>query len=294
MKVLNFGSLNVDHVYTVDHISRPGETIPAIHYQIFPGGKGANQSVALARAGAHVFHAGKVGPESQWLRERLSADGIDVEMVKVDDEPGGHAIIQVAENGQNSILIFGGANQRLSNAHIDDAFLRFSAGDILLLQNETNGLERLISSGHRRGMRVCLNPAPMTSAVRDLPLDLVDVLLLNECEGAELAGVDHPEQVIDNLSLRYPRMHICLTIGERGVLYHMAGKTISQTAFSVRSVDTTAAGDTFIGYFLAACEDAASPREALLLAAKAAALSVMKAGAMDSIPHRCQVDRFCP
>jgi ribokinase len=286
MRVLNFGSLNVDHVYRVEHIVRPGETLGSGSYARFPGGKGANQSVALARAGAAVWHAGKLGPESAWLRDRLAADGVRTEFLRVGEEPGGHAIIQVEEgSGQNSIVLFGGANQSISGEQIDEALAAFSPGDVLLLQNEINATAELIRRGHAAGLRVCLNPAPMDDSVLAFPLELLDLLVVNEHEGAALAGTADPASLLDVLATRYPRTRICLTLGAAGVVFRdVSGETFRQAGQRVAAVDTTAAGDTFIGYFLAAELAGKTVPEALADACAAAALSVTRPGAMDSIP----------
>lgn len=286
MRVLNFGSLNVDHVYRVAHIVRPGETLGSGSYTRFPGGKGANQSVALARAGAPVWHAGMVGPESAWLRDRLAADGVHTEFIRVDDEPGGHAIIQVEEaSGQNSIVLFGGANQRLTDEHMAEALAAFQPGDILLLQNEINLTAGLIRQGYAAGLRVCLNPAPMDPSVLGFPLDLLDLLVVNEHEGEALSGEREPERILDALAAKYPQTRLCLTLGGDGVMYRaVGGSTVFQAASAHKPVDTTAAGDTFIGYFLAADLAGKTVAEALACASEAAGLSVTRPGAMDSIP----------
>jgi len=287
MRVLNFGSLNVDHVYRVEHIVRPGETLGSGAYTRFPGGKGANQSVALARAGAAVWHAGQVGPESAWLRERLAADGVRTDFVRVGEEPGGHAIIQVEEgSGQNSIVLFGGANRSITPGQVGEALAAFAPGDVLLLQNEINATAELIRRGHAAGLRVCLNPAPMDDSVRGFPLELLDLLVVNEHEGAALAGPDDPARMLECLAERYPRTRLCLTLGAQGAVFRdVSGATYRQAARRVAAVDTTAAGDTFIGYFLAAELAGKSVPEALARACAAAALSVTRPGAMDSIPR---------
>ena len=144
MAVLNFGSLNIDHVYHVDHVARPGETLASRSYRVFAGGKGANQSAALALAGAPVAHAGRVGRDGRWLVEGLSDLGVDVDHVVVDDdEPTGHAVIQVEEqSGENAIVLFPGCNRRISPDQIRTCLNSFGSGDILLLQNETNDVFR--------------------------------------------------------------------------------------------------------------------------------------------------------
>ncbi|MBT3375883.1 MAG: ribokinase [Lentisphaerae bacterium] len=292
MKVLNFGSLNLDHVYAVDHIVQPGETIPSTAYELFAGGKGANQSVALARAGATVCHGGMIGNEGTWLRDKMDDEGIEVGNVVVADSPGGHAIIQVDASGQNSIVLFGGANQQISDEHVANALSTCSPGDVLLLQNEINKTAELIGAGRAAGLTVCFNPAPMTPAVQEFPLELVDILIVNEHEGAALAQAADVPDIAPALRQRWPDTRIVLTLGEKGVHFLDADTELHVAAYAVDAVDTTAAGDTFIGYFLAGTLEGLPVKQALQLACKAAALSVTKPGAMDSIPLRGAVETF--
>lgn len=293
MTVLNVGSLNIDHVYRVETIARPGETVASSDYRRFAGGKGANQSIALARAGATVLHAGAVGPEGQWLRRTLRDDGVDVRHVRVLDEPGGHAVIQVETSGQNSIVIYGGANHRIDVGRIRDVLSDRGSGDVLLLQNEINGVGDLISAGSDAGLRVVLNPAPMTAQVADYPLEHVDMLIVNEHEGRALcerldAAAD---DVLESLRQRFPDTDICLTMGAAGAVLQRAGGALTRReAPRVHALDTTAAGDTFIGYLLASLGSGADDGTALWRACRAAALSVTKAGAVDSIPFACDID----
>lgn len=292
MKVLNFGSLNLDHVYAVEHIVQPGETIASTDYRLFAGGKGANQSVALARADATVCHGGMIGQEGLWLRDKMRLEGINVDNVVVADSPGGHAIIQVDTEGQNSIVLFGGANQLISDQHVNAALNTCVPGDVLLLQNEINKTADLIAAGHAAGLTVCFNPAPMAPEVLDFPLDQVDILILNENEGAALAQTDILDRIPAKLRERWPNTRVVLTLGKHGVHY-LDGETECQVdAYRVSAVDTTAAGDTFIGYFLAGTLEGMEVEQALALACKAAALSVTKPGAMDSIPLREDVELF--
>lgn len=292
MKVLNFGSLNIDHVYAVEHIVQPGETIASTDYRLFAGGKGANQSVALARAGATVCHGGMIGQEGLWLREKMRAEGVDVANVVSDSTPGGHAIIQVDSKGQNSIVLFGGANQLISDRHVNTALSACFPGDVLLLQNEINKTAELITAGRAAGLTVCLNPAPMGPEVMDFPLDCVDILIVNEHEGAALAQTDVLDRIVPELHQRWPNTRIVLTLGERGVHYLNGEMEYRVDAQRVSAVDTTAAGDTFIGYFLAGTLEGLDVEETLTLACRAAALSVTRPGAMDSIPRRSEVDAF--
>lgn len=172
MKVINFGSLNIDHVYRVDQFVRPEETIPCLAYNQFGGGKGLNQSIALARAGAAVFHYGKIGSDGTFLVETLNESGVDTRSVCRVDGPTGHAIIQVSSKGENSIIIEGGANQLMNAADIDTVFTDLTDGDWLLLQNEVNGIEEIFAAAQSSPCKRAFNPAPMTDNIRNLPLNL--------------------------------------------------------------------------------------------------------------------------
>jgi ribokinase len=284
--------LNLDHVYRVQAIARPGETVPSTDYRLFAGGKGANQSMALARAGVAVAHAGKIGPEGAWLRQKLAEAGVDTRFIRVAQEPGGHAIIQVDAQGQNSIVLYGGTNQAITEAEVRETLAAFAPGDYLLLQNETNVTAALIEAGHAAGMVVILNPAPMTEAVHGSALAKLGFLVVNETEGAALAGVAEPPAILAELCRRLPRTGVVLTLGADGVLYGRGAERLQLPAYKVEAVDSTAAGDTFIGYWLAGLVEGLPTAGALDLGCRAAALSVTKPGAMDSIPRREEVDRF--
>ena len=286
MNILNFGSLNIDLVYQVEHIARPGETIASSTHQVFAGGKGANQSAALARAGALVFHAGQVGPEGQWLVDKLAGLGVDVQHIRVGDVPTGHAIIQVDRHGQNSIVLFAGANAQIDRGAIDTALSHFDQGDILLLQNEINDITYIITSASERGLMICLNPAPFGPEVCAYPLKLVDLLIVNETEAIGLAGAS----TLAALAVRCPHAQIALTLGAAGAQYCSPTEEFRLPAPQVEAVDTTGAGDTFIGYFLQGLTADMTAREAMTRAMQAAALCVTRPGAMDSIPTADEVD----
>lgn len=289
MSILVFGSLNIDHVYQVEHLVRPGETLPSKEYRRFQGGKGANQSVALARAGARVFHAGRVGPEGAWLRDELASEGVNVVHVEVGNLPTGHAVIQVDRDGENAILLYGGANLTVTAADAERVLAMFGPGDWLLLQNEISAMPDILQVAAQRGLSVAFNPAPMTAAVHDYPLDDVSLFIVNRTEGAALAGVETAETaeaIMGELQSRYARAAILLTLGGDGSFYAHGGERIRTPAQSVEAVDTTAAGDTFIGYFLAELVAGESTAQSLALASRAAALCVTRPGAAVSIPRR--------
>ena len=292
MSILVFGSLNIDHVYLVEHLVRPGETLPSTEYRRFQGGKGANQSVALARAGADVYLAGRIGPEGLWLRDAIAAEGVNVTHVGLDDQPTGHAIIQVDAAGENSILLFGGANLTVTSDDAHYVLSHFGEGDWLLLQNEISALPAILREASERGLIVAFNPAPMTPEVLSYSLDVVSLFVVNQTEGAALAEIENasPETIVDALQARFPDAAILLTLGGDGSLYARGGACIRTPALSVEAVDTTAAGDTFTGYFIAESMAGGSIEKSLALASKAAAFCVTRPGAAVSIPRRSELE----
>ncbi len=291
MAILNFGSLNIDRVYAVDHFVRPAETLASLNLETFVGGKGLNQSIALARAGAKVYHAGKVGSDGSILVDKLRQSGVDVSHVDHTFGPSGHAIIQVDKSGQNSILLFGGANQEITEHDVDIILADFSDKDLLLLQNEISSMPYLLKEAKKKGMGVALNPSPMTEELRRADLSAVTMFILNELEGKELSGQQQPEKICDALLAKYPDSTVVLTLGSKGAMCANRRGRWRNGIYKVDVVDTTAAGDTFTGYFLAALEEGLSAQKALTLAGKASAIAVGRPGAADSIPLREEVNR---
>ncbi len=285
MKILNLGSLNFDRVYDVDHIVAEGETILSQGYAEFLGGKGLNQSLALAKAGAEVYHAGAVGMDGSDLRECLESAGVNTRYLQQIDFVSGHAVIQKS-NGQNCIIVCGGANQRVSREYISEVLRDFGDGDLLLVQNETSNVPFAIQQAKARGMKVALNASPITQELLSYPLDLVDYFIINEVEGKALSESDAEnfEEILDTLAQRFPHAAIVLTLGKRGVLYRDAQQMLRQSSYKVEVVDTTAAGDTFCGYFLACVGKGMAMADTLRIACQSGALAVGKNGASTSIP----------
>ena len=287
MRILNFGSLNIDYVYGVDHFVRPGETLGSESYRVFPGGKGGNQSLALARAGARVSHAGKLGRDGVFIKEMLETDGVDTTYLDILDEgPSGHAIIQVNRAGENAILLHGGANHCIAGEDGARVLEHFEEGDILLLQNEISAIPELIRQGSERGMKVVFNPAPMHPSVLDYPLELIDLFIVNEIEAAGLSGEDDEDKALECLVERFPRADIVVTRGPRGAVCVCNGRFTSVAAGLAKPVDTTGAGDTFIGYFLAELSTGQPAEAAMRMACRAADICVTRPGAAGSIPRR--------
>ncbi len=291
MSIVNFGSINIDLVYRVDRFVQPGETIHALDHQRFAGGKGFNQSIALARAGASPHHVGRVGADGRWLVDLLRDEGVGVEGIESCEVPTGHAVIQVDAQGENSILVHGGANREISNDQLAGACSALGGGDWVVLQNETNAVAAVMKAAEGKGSTIVLNPSPMDDSVLQLPLHAVDIFLLNRAEAEALSGENEVERMLDALRERYPRAAVVLTLGDRGVRFAFDGKKIEVPAEPVSAHDTTGAGDTFAGYFLAERYAGVEPAPALRMACRAAAFCVTRPGAAASIPRRAELTR---
>lgn len=289
MKILNIGSLNYDYVYSVDHIVNPGETISSIKMETFCGGKGLNQSLALARAGEKVYHAGMVGSDGDLLLNICRENNIDISYIKSMDGKSGHTIIQVDANGQNCILLYGGSNQSLTKEYVDSVLDSFDPGDWILLQNEVNLLSYIINKAHEKGLQIALNPSPFNKAVEECDLSKVSLFLLNEIEGAQLTGKIKINEILDVLSERYKEAKVVITLGSEGVIYRDKTTECSQGIYKVDVADTTAAGDTFTGYFIYSIIHNLTIKESLELSSKASALAVSRPGATASIPYMKEV-----
>lgn len=282
--ILNFGSLNIDKRFAVDHIVRPGETLAAASLELFPGGKGLNQSVALAKAGGKVYHAGKIGMDGQFLLDTLEQAGVNTDFVARSQGQTGQALIQVDSSGQNCILLYHGANFELTEEDISRVLGHFGEGDLLVLQNEINHLDTLIEEGRGRKMEIAFNPSPIGPEIARLDLSAVTWFLLNEIEGYELTGQRDPQAITDTLLEKYPQARIVLTLGKQGVVYRDAKQTFKHGIYKVPVVDTTAAGDTFTGFFLCAAASGEPIPQALKMASLASSIAVSRIGAAVSIP----------
>ena len=291
MKILNFGSLNLDYVYDVDHFVRKGETIASREMRIFCGGKGLNQSVALSKAGAQVYHAGLVGQDGGILREMLLSAGVHDELVRcLPDTSTGNAIIQRDTTGDNCILLYGGANQKVTEELVREVLAGFSAGDWLVLQNEISQIPYIVDLAYEKGMTIVLNPSPMDEKIQEISLCKIHYFLLNQGEAQALTGVQGDGTVLaHHLRKQFPDASVVLTLGEAGSLYIGKEGTVFQKAYRVPVVDTTAAGDTFTGYFVAEISAGKPVEQALDMAARASAIAVSRPGAAPSIPDRSQV-----
>ena len=291
-QIINYGSCCIDHVFQIPHFVRAGETLSSTGYAIFPGGKGLNQSIAVAEAGCAVTHVGAVGEDGRWLAELMTARGVNITHLGITNTPTGQAILQIDPSGENAIIILGGANLA-AHEHLIDAALNDATGDeILLIQNETSGNEAAIRQAKAKGLQVAFNMAPMNANARALPLALIDYFIINETEGEALTGKTEPSEICDAVLEQYPHSAVVLTLGPAGVLFRTAERNLSQPAYPVETVDTTGAGDTFTGYFLATLMKTQQVELALQTAAAAAALSVTQPGAATSIPTIHDVNQF--
>ncbi len=292
-KILNCGSLNIDYVYSVDHFVRPGETLSSIDRSVFCGGKGLNQSIALARAGASVIHCGGIGKsDGALLKEALEKNTIDTKHVRELDIASGHTFIQVDKNGQNGIMLFGGANQCFDAEQMDKALDALNEGDVILLQNETNANEYILSQAKKRNLLTVLNPSPMDDKLLSLDLSLIDYFILNEVEAADITGCKDQTQVEQALKEKFPKAIIVLTLGKNGAVYLDSEKRIYCPIIDATPVDTTAAGDTFTGYFFAQLFSGESPEKAIKVATAAATICITRKGAEPSIPQNKEVMDF--
>ena len=248
MKVLSFGSLNMDHVYRVPDFVRPGETLSTKSLDNICGGKGLNQSTAMARCGAAVYHAGNVGrgEDGGTLIRALSGSGVDTRFVRRLDAPVGHTVIQLSDSGENSILLYGGTNLMVDREQIKEVFSHFGPGDLLVSQNEINLLPEIMEAAHDAKMTIAFNPSPISKEIFDLPLHLADIFFVNEIEAEALAKAGEGEDILTALAKRYPGTMIVETLGKQGALVCKDGKVYRQPAFPVKAVDTTGAGDTFM------------------------------------------------
>ena len=284
--ILNFGSCNIDHVYTVEAFVSPGETLSTKTYDTFPGGKGFNQSIAIREAGGSCTHVGRVGKDGEWLKDLLSSLEINTDFLTVSTEPTGHAIIQINREGENAIITYGGANHTMTQSEIDFALEKAKGTDLILIQNEIKNVSYIIKSAKKKGLQVAFNAAPINKGVEDYPLDELDLLFLNEIEAELLSGTTGSAEMIRVLSKRFPETKLIITLGGDGSIYHYKEETLKQIAIDPgQIVDTTGAGDAFVGAFLAFFVETGRPREALMKAAKASAKCISRRGATNLLKN---------
>ena len=292
MKILNFGSCNIDFVYGVEHIVKKGETVAASSVNRYPGGKGLNQSVAIARAGATVYHAGCIGEDGGFLLDYMKQSGVDTDLIRRVCDSTGQAFIQVADSGENSIVIYHGANYRVTREYIDEVLERFGAGDYLVIQNEISEVGYLIDRAFEKGMRTILNPSPFDATMKNIDLTKIYLLIVNELEAAEYSGDDGAKAFARFIGEKCRSLLAVMTLGSRGSLLFGEGREIFIPAVPAKAVDTTAAGDTFTGYLVAELSRDREIDEAMKKASAAASIAVSRAGAASSIPYVDEVEDF--
>lgn len=292
MKILNFGSLNIDIFFRVEEIVKPGETISAKSIEKRPGGKGLNQSVALAKSFDKVYHAGSVGQDGLYLIDYLKKENVDTEYIKKSEKLTGNAIIQVDDKGENSIVLYKGANFDNDEKFIDQVLDDFGKNDVLVLQNEINSMKYLIDRAYEKNMKIVLNPSPITDRIKEFDYEKIDLILVNEHEAASISGKKTNDEIIAYFKNTYPNLKVVMTLGSKGSIFIAKDEKIKQDSFKVKALDTTGAGDTFTGYFVSYFYQGKDIKKAMELASKASALSVTKKGASISIPSLDDVKNF--
>jgi len=286
MAIYTLGSINIDHVYRVEALPRPGETVSSIDYMVAMGGKGLNMSVAAHRAGGNVRHVGLIGTGDRFVRQQIAELGLNLELISEVEAPTGHAIIYVDAGSENCIVIHGGANWRFSESLIRDALKDADPRDWLLLQNETNANEIGIKVAREKGMRIALVAAPFNVEAMPDQIGQVDLVSMNETEtGLYEAAIGRSIKEIEGPDF-------LITYGKGGAVFHRQGEEMHVPAFSVETVDTTGAGDTFFGAFLAKYGSGAPVADAMRYGSAAAALMVQREGATIAIPAASDVEAF--
>jgi ribokinase len=280
MAVFNLGSINADLFYQVPHLLAPGETLASTDHSRGLGGKGANMSVAIARAAARAVHIGAVGPDGRWAVDRLLEYGVDTRNIFELDVPTGHAVIMVDDHGENAILLYPGANRALTETHIASALEAATDADTFLFQNETSAQVEGATLASSKGMRVVYAAAPFDAGSVEAVLPMLDILVMNEVEAQQLT--DALGVVLTDLPVR----DIVVTLGGDGCRWVNTDDGTDQTfpAIPVTPVDTTGAGDTFTGFLVAALDRGLPMEQAISLGQQAGAIMVTRHGTADVIP----------
>lgn len=278
MTIYNLGSINIDHIYTMPHLVRPGETLAAQSYQSALGGKGANQSIAIARAGGHIFHGGMINKsDTAWL-DPMSESGVDISLVETGDLPTGHAIVAVDTIvGENQIILSPCSNDAIPETVLDALLANADENDWALAQNETNMTSAFLKAAKAKGLKICYSAAPFIAEITADLLPLVDLLIVNEGEFNDL--VSHLKT--DRLNID----HLIITKGSKGADYIGIDGAFHCPAIKVEAIDTTGAGDTYLGYVLAGLDQGMTIQDAMIRAGQAASIQVTRLGASQAIPY---------
>jgi ribokinase len=280
MAVFNLGSINADLFYQVPHLLAPGETLASTQHSRGLGGKGANMSVAIARAAARAVHIGAVGADGRWAVERLLEYGVDTRNIVELDVPTGHAVIMVDDQGENAILLFPGANRALTETHIASALMAATEADTFVFQNETSAQIESATLASAKGMRVVYAAAPFDAQAVEAVLPMLDILVMNAVEA---------QQLTDALGMTLaalPVRDVIVTLGGEGCRWINtdAGTDQMFPAIPVTPVDTTGAGDTFTGFLVAGLDRGLPMEQAISLGQQAGAIMVTRHGTADLIP----------
>lgn len=291
MRILNYGSLYAEYIYHVDHLPSPDHEAKVLSVELKPGGRGFLQSVALARAGALVYHAGIVGKGGAFLPELLRKFNADADRVTEDSASGSHVIIEKDKSGASIRAVSPGVNLSISSQKIEDDMFFFESGDWLLLQNEinTDAMKTAMYLAKEKGMKIALNPSPFGPEIFELPLKLVDILILNLSEASKLTKLNDPVKISDALLKNYPETAAVMTLGSDGSVYRDAKNLLYQNVYPFVPADLTARGDTFTGFYMAGVLAELPPEECLRRAAMAASIAVSRAGSYESIPDKKEV-----
>lgn len=270
---------------------KAGQTVSAAGMTKFLGGKGFNQSIAIAKSGVPIYHAGCIEHDGEHLRQALRAHSVDTDFVNTVETPTGHAIIQVNNRGENCIIIYPGANFCVTEEFADRVLSHFDCGDILLLQNEINNLEYIVSDGCRKGMKIVLNPSPLNDTLKTIDFNKLYAIVLNEVECLDLTEKSIPQDICGCFKEHYHQFKVVLTLGQKGCIYFdcATGAEYACPAFQIAVKDTTAAGDTSMGYYIHGLYHGLCTEETLRLASAASALAVSAEGSSASIPKIAEV-----
>jgi len=284
MKILNFGSLNIDYIYSVNNFVSEGETIPSLSFSKNCGGKGLNQAIALSRVSNDVYFAGQVGQDGKFLVNELYDNNVNTEYIGISNEITGHAIIQVNGAGENCIITHGGANHKISTKYIDDVLNNFDKGDLLIVQNEISNVDYVIKKGYEKGLKIIYNPSPIIDIIEQIDFTHLEYLVINHFEGTIITGKKENKEILEYLLTKYPNLKVILTASEHGAYYGEKDKEIFVASLKVKVVDTTCAGDTFLGFFIGGIINNKSIKESMQIATKAASIAISRSGASRTIP----------
>lgn len=286
MTIFNLGSINIDHTYHLDYFVEKGETLVASDYQIALGGKGANQSVAIAKAKGQVFHIGAIGQADKKFLKLLASCGVNTSYVQELDSPSGHAIVMVEkQTGQNQIIIYSAANRKIKKEQLENALQKANPQDWVLAQNETSLVADFFEMAKQKNLKICYSAAPFIPQQTAKLLPLTDLLVVNEIEITALC------EYLDCKIIDLKIPHLIITKSDKGISYFGEQGNFDLSARKVKVVNSTGAGDTFLGYLLARISQGWSIKQASEQAIIAASLQISKQGTINAIPSLEEVEK---